>query len=713
MIGFLRFRLVFISVTLLMLCAPLRAQVADVSTLTDTATLTADALQNDKTIQLDKLKWKYHAGDDARWSDPQFDDAAWETLSATSEPQTDFAQRDWHGLGWFRLHLQVDQALAGQRLCLRAWHYGASEIYVDGQLVQRFGVVAASTETEQEFNPRSVPVPVAFNTGGAHTIAVRYSLAASADRSGVVGGWLARGRYDPEFEINVSALDDSIVKYAATELVQTRVTMMFVGILCALALLHFLLFLFYRRGRANLFYSIFALAFAGQILSGSLSGTGHHGAVGAMTFFIAIGLTLSLTFVSLLAFLHTAFTGGFNRYFWTVFAFWIVVTALRITLLRSNSIVFIAAIICISMTIAGMVLIMTKALREKREGAWIVMSGIQIFAFGMAVVLINEAHLVKVPSIIAGLSGTLAALAIPLSVSIYLAREVAQTNRNLEAQLSQVTELSAKQIEHERTEAELRLQHEQTRAENERRAKELEEARQLQFSMLPKKVPQLPNLEIAVYMKPATEVGGDYYDFHVGDDGTLTIAVGDATGHGLKAGTMVTAAKTLFSNLAHQPDIPQMFRQSSAALKKMNLRGLYMAMIMLKIKDRRMTISAAGMPSTLIYRAATRQVEEVVIRAMPLGSIQNFPYKQQELNLFVGDVIVLMSDGFPEMFNEQGEMLDYDKAKALLQEEAANHSAQWIINRFVEVGDEWAGTRAQDDDVTFVVLKVKNETAAV
>ncbi|MEJ7700687.1 MAG: hypothetical protein WKF71_13720 [Pyrinomonadaceae bacterium] len=74
-------------------------------------------------------------------------------------------------------------------------------------------------------------------------------------------------------------------------------------------------------------------------------------------------------------------------------------------------------------------------------------------------------------------------------------------------------------------------------AENERRAKELEEARQLQLSMLPKKLPQIPNLEIAAYMKPATEVGGDYYDFHVGADGTLTVAVGDATGHGLKAGT--------------------------------------------------------------------------------------------------------------------------------------------------------------------------------
>ena len=61
-------------------------------------------------------------------------------------------------------------------------------------------------------------------------------------------------------------------------------------------------------------------------------------------------------------------------------------------------------------------------------------------------------------------------------------------------------------------------------------------------------------------MKPATEVGGDYYDFHVGEDGTLTVAVGDATGHGLKAGTMVTATKSLFNNLAARTEYREHFQ---------------------------------------------------------------------------------------------------------------------------------------------------------
>jgi len=206
-------------------------------------------------------------------------------------------------------------------------------------------------------------------------------------------------------------------------------------------------------------------------------------------------------------------------------------------------------------------------------------------------------------------------------------------------------------------------------------------------------------------MKPATEVGGDYYDFHVGKDGTLTVAVGDATGHGLKAGTVVTATKSLFNNLADAPDIPDTLRQISRALKAMNLRGLFMALTLIKLKDNSLSVCAAGMPSTLVYRAANKTVEEISIRALPLGSMTNFNYRGQELVLQTGDCVVVMSDGFPEMFNAENEMLGFDKAAEVLKEIAA-HTPQEIIDRLNEVSGKWAGARPADDDVTFVVLKI-------
>ena len=241
-------------------------------------------------------------------------------------------------------------------------------------------------------------------------------------------------------------------------------------------------------------------------------------------------------------------------------------------------------------------------------------------------------------------------------------------------------------------------------AENQRRAQELEEARRLQLMMLPRSTPQLPNLKIAAYMKPATEIGGDYYDFHLATDGTLTVAVGDATGHGLKASTVVTATKSLFEAFAHEPDITCIFQQASHSLKRMNLRSLFMAMAIVKVHNHRLLASSAGMPPVLIYRAANHSVEEIAIRAMPLGSIKNYPYRQQETTISVGDVVMLMSDGLPERFNEQGETLGYTRGGELLKE-VAEKAPEEIIDHFVRAGEAWAGGRPQDDDVTFVILK--------
>src|SRR5262249_31657701 len=144
-------------------------------------------------------------------------------------------------------------------------------------------------------------------------------------------------------------------------------------------------------------------------------------------------------------------------------------------------------------------------------------------------------------------------------------------------------------------------------------------------------------------------------------------------------------------------------------LKQMRLRSLFMAMTMVKVKDNKLSVSIAGMPPVLIFRAASGAVEEIAIRAIPLGGVSNYQYKQEELALAPGDVVALMSDGLPERFNEAGEMLDYAETKRAFAQ-AAGQSPQEIIDHFLRVGDKWAGGRPQDDDVTLVVLKVRRPT---
>ncbi|MCG6960664.1 SpoIIE family protein phosphatase, partial [bacterium BMS3Abin03] len=242
--------------------------------------------------------------------------------------------------------------------------------------------------------------------------------------------------------------------------------------------------------------------------------------------------------------------------------------------------------------------------------------------------------------------------------------------------------------------------------ENERKTKELEEARELQLSMLPKNLPDLPNLDIAVYMKTATEVGGDYYDFNVGIDGTLTVVIGDATGHGMKAGTVVTATKSLFNSYGAHNDILFSFQEISRCIKLLHLQNLSMCLSMLKIKNNKLTMSSAAMPPIYLYRKETNVAEEYQFEGMPLGAISNFPYKQKEKILEPGDIILLMSDGFPELMNNNEEMFGYNRARKLFEELAAE-APEEIISKLKTAGSDWVKDKDPDDDVTFVVIKVK------
>lgn len=243
-------------------------------------------------------------------------------------------------------------------------------------------------------------------------------------------------------------------------------------------------------------------------------------------------------------------------------------------------------------------------------------------------------------------------------------------------------------------------------AESARKSQELEQARQLQLSMLPEDVPNLPHLDIAWHMETATEVGGDYYDYSLAEDGALTLTLGDATGHGLQSGTVVTATKSLFHSLADRPDIVETFQVISRSLKGMNFPRLGMAMVMLKIEGRRLRISSAGMPPALLYRAASGQVEEFEIGGMPLGYSLRPRYEQRECELQPGDALVLMSDGLPERLDREDQELGYPRTQELFRE-VADQSPAAICQHLAQGGDRWAAGRFQDDDVTFVALKCR------
>jgi len=137
----------------------------------------------------------------------------------------------------------------------------------------------------------------------------------------------------------------------------------------------------------------------------------------------------------------------------------------------------------------------------------------------------------------------------------------------------------------------------------------------------------------------------------------------------------------------------------------MNLGSLFMALTLVKFKNNKIKISAAGMPPALIYKTRSRKAEQIMLKGLPLGGFPNFQYKQAEIQLSSGDGIVLMSDGLPERFNNSGETFDYPAVIDIV-EKVGEQSSESIIKSLVEAGEKWSNGRPQDDDITFVVLKI-------
>lgn len=257
----------------------------------------------------------------------------------------------------------------------------------------------------------------------------------------------------------------------------------------------------------------------------------------------------------------------------------------------------------------------------------------------------------------------------------------------------------------------------QLNIENQRKSDELEQARRIQQSMLPLAPPRLPHLDIAAHQQTASEVGGDYYDFLPQPNGKLRLAIGDATGHGAGSGLMVSMTKASLL-AATETDLAALANKINNILNRVDLgTQLNMALLLLELSELQngsVTVQACGggMPPVYVLRAGG-QVEEVLISGLPLGIINQANYQVTEFQLYPGDVMLLMSDGLLEMFNETHQFLGFDRlVAALSQIEARSLSTTEILARIAAIGRDWANGHPLYDDVTLVVTQVKNKAQA-
>ena len=241
--------------------------------------------------------------------------------------------------------------------------------------------------------------------------------------------------------------------------------------------------------------------------------------------------------------------------------------------------------------------------------------------------------------------------------------------------------------------------------EDERKNKELQAARELQQSMLPKENPKRSDLDIATFIRSSTEVGGDYYDFFPQENGTLVSVCGDATGHGVTSGMMVSVTKAALNGIDEvKPN--KILKRLNNVVKKIDLGTLRMSLNIAEITTNKVFLSSAAMPPIYLYHSASETVEEFENNGLPLGGLRDEEFVLETRNFEKDDVLIQLSDGLPEAPNTIGELYDYDRLKALIQ--ASGHlTAQKIIDVLIESVDQWLAGNRNPDDITLVVIKRK------
>ncbi len=241
--------------------------------------------------------------------------------------------------------------------------------------------------------------------------------------------------------------------------------------------------------------------------------------------------------------------------------------------------------------------------------------------------------------------------------------------------------------------------------EEDRKNSELKAARDLQQSMLPKENPKRSDLDIATFIRSSTEVGGDYYDFFPQADGSIFSVCGDATGHGVTSGMMVSVTKAGLNGI--NPVKPhKILQRLNGVVKRIDLGTLRMSLNIAEITQDEIYLSSAAMPPIYLYKASTKSIEEFMNNGLPLGGFKDEEYVLETRKFESGDILVQLSDGLPEAPNSNGEMYDYERLKNLIMSTVHLPSKE-IIDVLMKSIDEWMEGKHNPDDITLVITKKK------
>jgi serine phosphatase RsbU (regulator of sigma subunit) len=247
---------------------------------------------------------------------------------------------------------------------------------------------------------------------------------------------------------------------------------------------------------------------------------------------------------------------------------------------------------------------------------------------------------------------------------------------------------------------------EQEISERARIEQELRVARRIQQASLPEEVPTLDRWEISPLYRPAREVGGDLYDFHLLSEGRLGVVIGDATGKGVPAALVMSTSCGMLQLAAQELDSSSPGEVLSRVNETLFARipsNMFVTCFYAVLEPESATLRYANAGHDLPYLWHGGAAEELRARGMPLGLMPGMHYEEKEIVLQEGDSALLYTDGLVEAHDPQREMFGFPRLQALIAEHAEETSlGEYLLKELYSfVGEGWE----QEDDITLLTLR--------
>ncbi|RHF67375.1 SpoIIE family protein phosphatase [Fusobacterium mortiferum] len=242
----------------------------------------------------------------------------------------------------------------------------------------------------------------------------------------------------------------------------------------------------------------------------------------------------------------------------------------------------------------------------------------------------------------------------------------------------------------------------------ERISNELDVASRIQKKILPADVDEIFGLEIAQYFEPAKEIGGDYYDYTILDDNVFSITIADVSGKGVPAAFLMALGRSVLKTLTLTGDFApnENLNELNKIIYSDITEDMFITMMHSKYNKENKTLyySNAGHNPIVVYRASTDSIELQTVKGVAIGFLEEYKYRQGEIQLNKGDIVIFYTDGITEAENSNKEMFGLERLKEVIYNNK-NKSPKELRKVILESINRFRKDYEQTDDLTFVILK--------